>query len=48
MTCGGGKDALEKKRIVEDERKSVMAQLAAHCKRYNLLTLRKGNYVGEA
>ena len=29
MTCSRGKNALEKRRKVEDERKSVNAQLAA-------------------
>ena len=45
---GLGKDASEKRRIVEDKRKSVIAQLAAHCKRSNLVTLKKGNHLGEA
>ena len=52
MTRTGGKEASERRSMIgEDERQPVMAQLAALCRRSNLVklvTLRKGNHPGEA
>ena len=51
MIRRGGKEALEKSLIGEDERQPEMVQLAARWRRSNLVilvTLRKGNHPGEA
>ena len=52
MTCRGGREALVSSRgIGEDERQTVMAQLAAWWRRSNLVklvALRKENHSGEA
>ena len=52
MTRRGGRKASERRSgIGEDERQPVMAQLAARWRRTNLVilvTLRKGNHLGEA
>ena len=52
MTHRGGKEALERRRgIEEDERQSMVVRLAAWWRRSNLVklvVLRKGNHLGEA
>ena len=52
MTRRGGRKASERRSgIGEDERQRVMAQLAARCRRSNLVmlvTLMKGYHPGEA
>ena len=52
VTHRKGKEVSKKRRgIQEDERKPVMVRLAARWKRSNLVklvTLRKGNHLGEA
>ena len=52
MTCRGGKEASERRTgIGENERQPEMARLAARWSRSNLvilITLRKGNHLGEA
>ena len=51
MTCGGGKEASERRSgIEENERQPVMARLAARWERSNLviLVMLKGNHPGEA
>ena len=52
MTQRGGKEVLERRSgIGQDERQPVMVRLAAQWRRSNLailVTLKKGNYAGEA
>ena len=52
MTYRGGKEASERRRgIREDERQPVMVHLAARWRHFNLVklvTIRKGNHLGEA
>ena len=51
MIRRGGKEALERSGIGENEREPVMAQLAVPWRRSNLVklvTLKKGNNPGEA
>ena len=50
MTCGGGREASERRGMGEDERQPVMARLAARWSRSNLMILemlKKGNHPGE-
>ena len=51
MTRSGGREALKRSRIRQDERQLVMVQLATQWRRSNLVILvmlRKGNHSGEA
>ena len=51
VTRRGGKEALDRRKIGEDERQPVMARLGAEWRRSNLsesVVLRKGNHPGEA
>ena len=51
MTCKGGKEASERRRIGEDERQPEKPRLAARRRCSDLVilvTLKKGNHPGEA